>query len=274
MNTDTNNEAKMRNVVASSAVRGARKPGELCWFNMITPDPRDACDFFAALLGWTYVEAPGIPGYMVQVDGRNVGGLWDQNGPTTPKGTPAAIGIAIKVDSADEISERAKRIGGTARPPMDVYDAGRMAVITDPTGAQFDVWQPKRHDGTDVDNRVVGAPAWIESRTRDVARASAFYAELFGWTPEVMTPPGMTYTTFRRGTTYVGGMVQCPPEMKVEPHWAIFFNSDDVDGAAKKAAALGATVCMQPTDIPNIGRFCALASPQGVALQLIKYVRV
>ncbi len=62
----------------------------------------------------------------------------------------------------------------------------------------------------------------------------------------------MSYTTFKRGGTYVGGMLQCPPEMKdVPPHWATFFNANDIDAAARKAAELGAKVCMPPTDIPG-----------------------
>jgi predicted enzyme related to lactoylglutathione lyase len=57
----------------------------------------------------------------------------------------------------------------------------------------------------------------------------------------------------------------------MKPHWATFFNTEDVDGAARKAQELGASICMPPTDIPGIGRFCVITSPQGVTFQLIKY---
>ena len=35
--------------------------------------------------------------------------------------------------------------------------------------------------------------------TTDVDRATKFYSELFGWTPEAMPMPGFDYTTFKRG---------------------------------------------------------------------------
>jgi predicted enzyme related to lactoylglutathione lyase len=267
-------ERTLRNVVASSAAAGVRKPGEFCWFNMITPRPAEACQFFGALLGWTFHVVPNMYGYIVQIDGHDIGGLWDQNAPNTPKDTPAFIGVMVKVESADAASAQVTRLGGSARPAFDIADVGRMAVCHDPNGAQFDVWEPKKNRGTDVDNRLRGAPSWFESRTSDVARATAFYAELFGWKPEVVTPTGMSYTTFQRGGTYVAGMVQCPPEMKEKSHWATFFNADDVDATTRQARELGATVCMPPTDIPGIGRFAALTSPQGVPFQIIKYVRV
>ena len=31
--------------------------------------------------------------------------------------------------------------------PFDVMDAGRMAVVADPTGAMFCIWQAKNHIG-------------------------------------------------------------------------------------------------------------------------------
>jgi predicted enzyme related to lactoylglutathione lyase len=43
--------------------------------------------------------------------------------------------------------------------------------------------------------------------------------------------------------------------------------------AARKAAELAAKIYMPPTDIPGIGRFCVLVSPQGVTFHLIKYVQ-
>jgi predicted enzyme related to lactoylglutathione lyase len=177
---------------------------------MITPRPAEACEFFGALLGWTFTGVPGMHGYTVHVAGHNIGALWDQNGPNTPKGTPAFIGVMVKVESADAACKQVAKLGGTARPAFDVMDVGRMAVCTDPNGAQFDVWEPKKNPGTDVDNRLHGAPSWFESRTTDVARATAFYSGLFGWKPEEVSPPGMSYTTFKRGGTYVGGMVQLP----------------------------------------------------------------
>jgi predicted enzyme related to lactoylglutathione lyase len=267
-------EKTLRKVVASSVATGLRKPGEFCWFNMITPRPAEACEFFGALLGWKFNAVPDMHGYIARIGEHEIGGLWDQNGPNTPKGTPAFIGVTVKVESADAACAAVTRLGGTARPPFDVLDAGRMAVCTDPNGAEFDVWEPRKMRGTDVDNRLHGAPSWFETRTSDVERAARFYAGLFGWKPKVVTPSGMSYTTFERGGTYVAGMVQCPPEMKDPPHWATFFNADDVDAAARRAGELGATVHMPPTDIPGIGRFCVLTSPQGVTFQLIKYVNI
>ena len=55
-----------------------RKPGEFCWINIITPAPKESCDFFGKLLGWSYGDMPGM-GYMVSVGESRIGGLFDLN---------------------------------------------------------------------------------------------------------------------------------------------------------------------------------------------------
>lgn len=171
---------------------GARKAGEFCWINMLTPQPAEARTFFSKLLGWTYVEMPGI-GHAVQVGGRDIGGLFDLAGPNTPRGTPPLIGDMVKVENADAICARVAALGGKAMPAFDIMDQGRMAVCFDPKGAEFDVWQPRKGLGTDVDSNLRGAPSWFETMTTDVDRAAHFYSRLFGWTPEAMPMPGAVH---------------------------------------------------------------------------------
>ena len=98
-----------------------------------------------------------------------------------------------------------------------------------------------------------------------------FTAALFGWAPEVMNAPGMQYTVFKHGTDPVAGLMQLRPDMGA-PHWATTFTVNDVDEAARRAVELGAELCVAPTDVPGVMRFCSIASPQGVAFSLVRWV--
>jgi predicted enzyme related to lactoylglutathione lyase len=252
---------------------GTRKTGEFCWINMLTPQPEQARTFFSALLGWTYVEIPGI-GHLVQVGGRDIGGLFDLEGPKTPPGTPPLIGVMVKVESVDATCAKVRSLGGKAKPAFDISDQGRMAVCHDPNGAEFDVREPKKMHGTDVDSTQHGAPSWFEAMTTNVERAAKFYCELFSWTPEVMPMPGSTYTTFRLAGTDVAGMLQITPQMgELRPHWVTYFTVKDVDETAREAVKLGATLCMTIKDIPGVCRFCGITSPQGVTFRAVQYTR-
>jgi predicted enzyme related to lactoylglutathione lyase len=210
----------------------------------------------------------------VQVGGRDVGGLWDLAGPNTPPGTPAHIGVMVKVESADATGEKVRSLGGKANATFDVMDKGRMAVCFDPNGAEFYVWEPRASAGTDVDGSLQGAPSWSETLTTDVARATAFYSGLFGWTPEVMPSAGMTYTVFKLGSEPVAGMLGITPQMgNMPPHWGVYFTVRDADETVGNATNLGAKICMTMKEAEGVGRFCGLTSPQGVMFYVIQYIR-
>jgi predicted enzyme related to lactoylglutathione lyase len=249
---------------------GTRKTGEFCWINMLTPQPKEARAFFGKLLGWTYAEIPGL-GHSVKVGARDIGGLFDLDGPNTPKGIPPSIGVMIKVDSADATCEKVTSLGGTVKSAFDIADNLRMAVCFDPNGANFDVWEPKTQHGTEVDSTLHGAPSWFETMTTDVDRAAKFYSELFGWTPEDMPMRGSKYTTFKLGGEPVAGMLQITPQMgNLRPHWVTYFTVTAAEEAAREAVELGATLCMTMKDAPG-DRFCSITSPQGVAFRVVQY---
>ena len=86
--------------------------------------------------------------------------------------------------------------------------------------------------------------------------------------------PGYEYTTFKLGTAYVAGMMMIAAEQReVRPHWATYFTVRDTDETARTAVKLGAELVVPPQDIPGIGRFCSITSPQGVGFYAIKYAQ-
>ena len=88
----------------------------------------------------------------------------------------------VTVADVDEAAKRAEALGAKVlAPPFEVMDAGRMAVLQDPTGAVFQVWQATKHIGAKILNEP-GALCWSELTTRDTKAAESFYTKLFGWT--------------------------------------------------------------------------------------------
>ena len=252
---------------------GARKVGDFCWINMLTPDPDRSREFFASVLGWTYAEIPGM-GHRAQVGGRDIGGVFDHAGPGTPPGTPVGIGVMVRVENADAMVAKVNALGGKAQPAFDIGPQGRMADCLDPLGANIDVWEPKGSAGLEADSTQHGVPSWFETLTTDVDRATRYYTELFGWTAEVSDMGGIQYTTFSLGGEPVAGMMQITPEMgPIPPHWGVYFTMNDVDQAERDATKLGGSIFVPVTDIPGVGRFCGIVSPQGVRFYALQYSR-
>ncbi len=153
--------------------------------------------------------------------------------------------------------------------PFDSLDGGRMAIVADPAGAVFGVWQLGEHRGA----RVVNEPgAWAMSAlsTPDPEGAKAFYGAVFGWTTSAFGPATMFHQP-----GFVGGEPQQPVPRDVvaammpgeQAAWNVGFWIDDVDAAAERATALGGTVLSPPADGP-VGRDTVIADPAGAVLSL------
>jgi uncharacterized protein len=110
---------------------------------------------------------------------------------------------------------------------------------------------------------------WHELVTTDAVAATAFYTSLFGATVvENPMPGGGTYRMLRQGDVMVGGIMAAPPG--TPSGWLVYVNVDDVDGTAKRIAALGGKIMVPPTTVPDMLRFACATDPQGAAFGILK----
>src|SRR6266849_10419934 len=246
-------------------------PGSFCWIELATTDGPGAKKFYSELFGWTTHDSPVGPDMVytiLRLDGKDVCALYQKG--EMMKDVPTHWASYVSVTSADEIAAKAKALGGTVvKEPFDVFDAGRMAVITDTTGATFCIWQPNKHSGVGVKGQP-NSLTWNELLTTDTAKASDFYTKLFGWIDKTHGD-GVRYTEFMNGDTHAGGMMQIQPHMgPIPPHWGIYFAVDDCDAKFQKATSLGAKPIVPPMDIEKVGRFATIQDPQGAVFSIIK----
>ena len=115
-----------------------------------------------------------------------------------------------------------------------------------------------------------GAFCWNELATKDLDAAKRFYTELLGWQFQVSEAAGMAYNEIVAGGEHIGGLYQLGPEQGDAPsHWTAYVAVDDVDARAARVEELGGQLRVPPTDIPNVGRFCAITDPSGATISLI-----
>jgi len=250
------------------------KPGTFCWVELATTDANAAKSFYSQLFEWTFKDNPVSPEMvytMVQLDGKDVGGLYQMTPDMTGQGIPPNWLSYVSVKSADETTEKAKTDGATVlNGPFDVFTIGRMSVIKDPTGAVFALWQPGTHKGAGIYN-VPNTFCWNELATRDTEKAGDFYSSVFGWNKNTKQFGPMEYTIFENEGRGNGGMFAITPEMgNLPPHWLTYFAVDDCDAKVRKATELGARVMKPADDIPGVGRFAILLDPPGAAFAIIK----
>lgn len=111
-----------------------------------------------------------------------------------------------------------------------------------------------------------GRFVWYDLMTGDAAGSVGFYTDLLPWQTVAMDMGEAgdytmwTLTGDQDGS--IGGLGPLPGE-GVPPHWMAHVFVTDVDATAARAAELGGTLHVPPTDIPGIGRYAAIGDPQG-----------
>ena len=246
-------------------------PGSFCWSELGTTDTSAAKKFYGEMFGWSAADQPMPQGVYTlwQLEGNDVGGMY-----TAPPGCPPNWAPHFSVASADEASAKATALGGkVCMGPFDAHEAGRLAVIQDPQGAMFNIWQAKKNIGA-THGGPIGNFCWPELHTTDAAGAAAFYAGLLGWTtkPDSGLDTAVYAEWSNAGKPFGGLMAMRGDEWKgIPPHWMLYVSVADCDDRVAKATELGGSVRVPAMDIPNVGRFAILNDPQGATFALIQF---
>lgn len=243
-------------------------PGTFCWPELATTDVRAALAFYTPLFGWTVRESPTAIGiyFVMHAGERAAAAMFELPVRARESGEVPHWGPYIGVENADEVARRAQDAGGAVRMgPFDVMDLGRMAMLRDPEGATFSIWQPISRIGVRVLNEH-GALGWSQLNTRDPESARRFYPAVFGWTAhDDVTARGQSFTTWQRADGAVGGMLELPEAARAgeRAQWLSFFVADDVAAAHATALARGARAVMGPREDADGGVLAVLDDPQG-----------
>ena len=263
--------------------RDGFQPGVPCMVAGVFADPPAVAGFYSDLFGWETQDLMPAdrPGSYVlgRLGGRVAAAIVSEHG--APVAPEPAWTTLIWVECADETAAKAEGAGGRILgKPFDSPGGGRQAVLADPAGAVFSIWEPSERRGAEVVNEP-GAWSMSSLSTNDPEGAKRFYSELFGWDTRSFEMGGGEITMFTV-PGYVGGepqqpvprdvvAVMAPPSGDAEgpPRWAVDFWVADVDAAVSKLVAAGGEVLAPPYDLTGAGlRQAVVRDPEGAALTL------
>ena len=251
------------------SIRTSRWPaGVPCWTDLMAPDLAAASAFYTSVLGWTVPEPDEQWGGCVvaQRNGADTVGI----GPMQP-GARTAWTLYLATDDADATTAAVTEHGGSVlAAPMDVGPLGRLAIVADPTGAIFGLWQA----GTMIGASLVNEPGglyWEDLRSTDPKAAQAFYGAVFGYRFDPVDMAPDDYATFSlKGEQMplggAGGLMGSPAD--TPSHWLVYFAVADTDEAVATAEGGGGKVLQAASDTPW-GRMACLADPAGAVFMVM-----
>jgi predicted enzyme related to lactoylglutathione lyase len=229
-------------------------------------------------MGWTAADS-GMPGQaytLFSAGPTMICGLMPIPDESAKAGVPPAWMGYVGVYDVDAYAKKVIAAGGTLhKGPKDIPGIGRFAVVGDPDGAGFILFQPGSDQSpTPIAPDTPGQIGWHELRAGDLDRAFAFYSGLFGWTKAQavdMGPMG-TYQTFSTGGEPIGGMMTKFPRMP-SAHWLYYFNVDGADAARDRVIANGGRALGEPHQVPGGNWIVHCADPQGAMFAVTSTTR-
>ncbi|MGI4852947.1 MAG: VOC family protein [Janthinobacterium lividum] len=254
----------------------AEQAGGFIWYELMTSDTAAAVAFYGKVVGWD-IRDSGMPPegqyLLFGKGGKDVGGImaWKSIGmdlPTTWRGHIYTPDVAAEAAAV-------VRDGGTQhRPVQTMPGVGSFAVVSDPQGAEYLLFQPVHSDEKQwMLPHEVGSVGWHELGTSDWEAAWQFYSTHYSWTKHMtvdMGPMG-TYQTFMATETQGGGMMNLPPllvEKGHKPGWLYYFTVDSIQAAKQRVVDGGGTVTHGPAEVPGGAWILQGVDPQGGAFAL------
>lgn len=269
----------------------AKPTGTFVWADLLPDDQARAIRFYSEVAGWTAaVGGPEFGGYALAFGGGQEGpqatvaginpsisairSFREQAGQSIddqPAMSPTWT-VYLATDDIDGTIAAVLAAGGVQlQPRMDIPTMGSSALVADPTGAPFGLWQAAGHDGFGLFGEP-GGFAWAEVYSTDAAATRDFFVAAFGHMSQALSETD-DFTYFQ--LTAAGhdaptfGVMQMPESKQDQrSHFGAYIYVSGVDAAAERAAASGGSVALEPHDSP-FGRIATLIDSEGVRINLV-----
>jgi predicted enzyme related to lactoylglutathione lyase len=233
--------------------RTSYEPGTFSWVDLAAPDLEAAKAFYGDVFGWDFEDndAGGGVYALARLDGDAVCGLYQR---IEGWGSPGWLSY-VTVDDADASARLAEDLGGAVlQGPLDAHDVGRMALLADPHGAAFAIWQAGTRSGADRVNDP-GCLCMNELITADPDGARPFYEKLFGWTVE---PAGERVSFLMNDGRVNGAFFETSVHT---PYWRACFTAESTEETLERVRRLGGE--QGETFDTGHGDLVAARDPQG-----------
>ena len=251
------------------------KQGEFVWHDLATSDMDGAINFYTNTIGWSQVAMEGSPTpyTMFNVGEEAVGGVMTMPEQMKEMGAPPSWTPCMATEDADATIAQVKELGGKLLNGPNPAPGGVFAVLQDPQGAVFEIYQAEDKNGEAEFNgkKSAGQFSWYDLNTTDWEAARDFYSKVFGWSESsTMDSPGGTYWMMKgaAGDRTLGGMSNMAKQMNLPAHWLCYVTVEDLDAALETAKSEGAKVMNGPMEVPGGDRIAHLMDPQGAAFAL------
>ncbi len=153
------------------------KNGKFIWADLSTYDTGSSTNFYKSVFGWELHNTEGY--YLATIDEKSIAGIYETPSFFQKIKMPHFWMSYFQVESTAQAVERAKESVGIIEIENANFYEGNIALIRDPQGAGFTIY-----DGNQLDFGIADRSACVvstELQVSDLSEVIPFYTSLFGW---------------------------------------------------------------------------------------------
>ena len=239
--------------------------GSFVWCELLTTDTAAADSFYKKVVGWSSV--PFAPGNMVLNNpaGAGVGGVMKLPDQAKQMGAPPHWLMYVGTPSVDDTAMRIARLGGRVlKQPEDIPNTGRFAVVQDPFGATFGIFQPSPNRpgrSGEIWRRGLLVVRALHAESRRRVEFLSHAVRLEKTSAMDMGEMGVYQMFGRGGNIPNGGIMKPPPGAPAA--WAPYVRVKDAKAAAATATTNGGKIINGPMEVPGGDWIFQGIDPQG-----------
>ena len=194
------------------------------WADLSTYDPAKSTRFYENVFEWQFHDVGGY--FVAMQDSVEITGLYETPEFFKKIKMPHFWMSYIAVDDVVRVSEIARACDDAKVELSDDFYGGRIALIRDPQGAGFTIYDGGKLDGR---KHKVGQMMWNELHVSDTSSVIPFYERLFGWTIRQGKSAGK-YHVFNLNQEHISDISRIPSELKGKyEYWACTFAVDNLN---------------------------------------------
>lgn len=205
--------------------------------DLSTYSPVDTIPFYENVFGWEYRCEYDY--YTAYIENNPVVGLYETPDKFKQMRMPHFWMTYIQVNHADLTVEQARKLGGIIEMQETIPGYGKVALIRDPLGAGFTIYEGNALKSTRTElepNTLI----WNELHVSNMNQVIPFYKGIFNW--EMENSQGETVRIYNHQGEHVTDILEVPNSLKGKyEYWVSCFGVSDLQTTKEKVLKNGGT---------------------------------
>lgn len=220
------------------------KPNHFIYADLSSYNPSETLPFYAAVFGWQFKATPWSDdgAQTAYVNGKEVASIYQTPEKFQKMDMPHFWMSYIQVNSVADTVEKAKSLGGIIELQLDIAGFGKVALIRDPQGAGFTVYEGDSITPSRTENQT-NTLIWNELHISDASKILPFYEGIFAWrfAADAQTPEH--YRVHNDSGEHIADALVIPNDIKGKyEYWVCTFGVSDLQVSKEKILANGGSV--------------------------------